>query len=196
MTLFAAMAPFIAMSFLLGGIDFVTILMSLLVVVPVVAVGLGRVPVPVHAAAVAGDVGCRVRAAGFIVIFVFMVSRIPYFLGARRHSAGWRYGSRASAWWALAMVASGSVATMLNLVLLAENRLTAPTVESRDGPADRLPRAVPAHSRVVALVHHAAAAPAGRRDRCVGVIGGLHLALVALFAVTEDLALPRRRFSK
>ena len=30
-TLFAAMAPFIAMSFLLGGIDFVTILVSLLV---------------------------------------------------------------------------------------------------------------------------------------------------------------------
>ena len=30
-TLFAAMAPFIAMSFLLGGIDFVTILVSLVV---------------------------------------------------------------------------------------------------------------------------------------------------------------------
>ena len=30
-TLFAGMAPFIAMSFLLGGIDFVTILVSLLV---------------------------------------------------------------------------------------------------------------------------------------------------------------------
>ena len=29
MTLFAAMAPFIAMSFLLGGIDFATILLSL-----------------------------------------------------------------------------------------------------------------------------------------------------------------------
>ncbi len=47
-TLFAAMAPFIAMSFLLGGIDFVTILISLVVPVHVVAVGhapVVRVPV-------------------------------------------------------------------------------------------------------------------------------------------------------
>ena len=36
------MAPFIAMSFLLGGIDFVTILISLLVAVPVVDVGRAR----------------------------------------------------------------------------------------------------------------------------------------------------------
>ena len=40
-TLFAAVAPFIAMSFLLGGVDFVTILIALARPVPLVVVGVG-----------------------------------------------------------------------------------------------------------------------------------------------------------
>ena len=110
-TFFATVAPFIAMSFLLGGIDFVTILISLVLLfllslwVSAAFLFLSTLP---QSRAMSGVV---FGAAGFIVIFVFMVSRIPYFLvtrggmGAdvdvpargRRPGGRWRW-SRAEAW--------------------------------------------------------------------------------------------------
>lgn len=192
-TFFATVAPFIAMSFLLGGIDFVTILISLLLLfllslwVSAAFLFLSTLP---QSRAMSGVV---FGAAGFIVIFVFMVSRIPYFLVTRGGMGGMSmYGSRASAWWALAMVASGSMATLVNLVLLAENRLTAPTVNRVT--ALRIGFLAQFLLMAAWVLSYITQPPRPQADAisALGVIGGLHLALVALFAVTEDLVLPRR----
>ena len=83
---------------------------------------------------------------------------------------------------------------MVNLVLLAENRLSLPTEEQGDAAARRLPRAVPADRGVDALVHRRTGGASGRTPaEALGVLGGLHLAVVAMFTVTEDLVRPAAR---
>ena len=83
---------------------------------------------------------------------------------------------------------------MVNLVLLAENRLSLPTENRVTAAARRLPRAVPADCR-----RGRSRSSMNRRYRPVecglealGVLGGLHLAVVAMFTVTEDLVVSRR----
>jgi hypothetical protein len=193
-TLFAAMAPFIAMSFLLGGIDFVTILVSLLVLFVW----------SLWACAAFLFLSCLLKsramsglvfgAAGIVVFLVWGLGRLIFFAASRGAGGISVFGGGAGGWsWRmLAIMTSFCLATMINLVLLAENRLSLPT-ENRVTPL-----------RVGFLVQFLLIAgwtlsfvnepPSVVKNAvaALGVFGGLHLAVVATFAVTESLAVSRR----
>jgi len=192
-TFFAAVAPFMAMSFLLGGIDFVTILISLGVLFILSMWTSAAFLFLSTLAKSRATSGIVFGAAGFLVIFVLFLSRIPMLLFGRGGMSAMSFGtSRAATWWALAIMASGCVMTLINLVLLAENRLAVPTV-NRVTP---LRIGFLAQFLLIAgwVLSYVREPPRVQEDAigALGVIGGLHLGLVALFAVTEDLVLPRR----
>jgi hypothetical protein len=188
-TLFAAMAPFIAMSFLLGGIDFVTILVSLVVLffwsLWASAVSL-FVSTLFKSRAMSGVLFAIVGIAG---LFILQVSRIPFFM---MRSAAGGSGARSNVWWVLAIVMSGCIAVTVNLVLLAENRLASPT-ENRV-TALRLGFFAQFLLIVGWTLTYLTSPPAVQESVVwvFGVFAGLHLALVAMFTVTEDLLVPRR----
>lgn len=193
-TLFAAMAPFIAMSFLLGGIDFGTILLSLGVLflwsLWMSSAGLFLSTLLKSRAMM----GLVFGGAAIVLLLVVGLGRMVFLFAL----SGWPVGamrgslSMSDFWWGLAIMTTGCLATMANLVLLAENRLSLAT-ENRVTPL-----------RVGFLVQFLViagwtlwfvnAAPRVRHDAVdvLGVIGGLHLAVVAMFTVTEDLIVPRR----
>jgi hypothetical protein len=195
-TLFAAMAPFIAMSFLLGGIDFVTILVSLLVLFMW----------SLWASAAFLFLSCLLKsramsglifgAAGIVLFVVFNLGRYLYFMltvgagaGAVSFSGG---GVGGWPWLALVIMATFCLASMINLVLLAENRLSLPT-EDRVTPLriGFLAQFLLIAGWTLSFVH---ASPPEVRSAigALGIFGGLHLAVVALFAVTESLVVSRR----
>ncbi len=199
-TLFAAIAPFIAMSFLLGGIDFVTILVSLLVLFMwslwASAAGLFLSSLLKSRAMSALVYG----AVGIGIFFVMGAARMLYFSLFRGFPGGVGVvpffiapgAMGTQAWWALAVMTTFWMVSITNLVFLAENRLALPT----ENKVTSL--------RVGFLVQFLLIAgwmltfiddPANVRSSAIkafGVLGGLHLAIVAMFTVTEDLALPRR----
>jgi hypothetical protein len=195
-TLFAGMAPFIAMSFLLGGIDFATILVSLAVLL--------LTSVWVCAAALflssllrsRAMVGLVLGGAALVLLFVFAIGRVMYvvafsgglFASSVPISAGFM-GS--DPWWALAILTSVCLVTMVNLLLLAENRLA--LSESRVTPL-RVGFLVQFLLIVGWTLSYVNQPPSVRSDafEVLGVVGGIHLAVVAMFTVTEDLAVPRR----
>jgi hypothetical protein len=196
-TLFAAMAPFIAMSFLLGGIDFVTILVSLLILFMW----------SLWASAAFLFLSCLLKsramsalifgAAGIVLFVVFNMGRYFFFAitgGRGLGGGGFVAGTGIAGWpWqGLAIMATFCLASMINLVLLAENRLSLPT-ENRVTPL-----------RVGFLVQFLLVAAwcfsfvnepppvVANAVAMLGVFGGLHLAVVATFAVTESLVVSRR----
>ena len=160
-TLFAGMAPFVAMSFLLGGIDFVSICIALALVF--------TFSVWVCAACILMSAIPKTRAmSGFVfaglgigLLLVFFVGRTilasvlfapfgPF--GPSGPGVALRAGTT-SLWWALAGVASACAVSLVNLVLLAENRLAAPTDDSIHRPSRGLPAAVRAGTRPGAQLH-------------------------------------------
>jgi hypothetical protein len=84
------------------------------------------------------------------------------------------------------------VATTINLVLLAENRLTVPT--QNRVTALRIGFFAQFLLIVAWALTSIASAPSARSNaaEALAVIAGLHLAMVATFTVTEDLVIPRR----
>ncbi len=97
-----------------------------------------------------------------------------------------------TSWWVLAMATTFCLASMMNFVLLAENRLSLPT-ENRVTPL-RVGFAVQ-FLLLVAWMLSFIGEPGNTRfsaAEALGVLGGVHLAVVAMFTVTEDLILPRR----
>jgi hypothetical protein len=198
-TLFAAMAPFLAMSFLLGGIDFVTILVLLSVLflwsawmasaglflssllssramMGLVLVGAAVVLLPVLALG---------RA------FLFFLVGGPGMVGVS-FAVGAPGPAGAEAWWALAMMTTLCLASMVNLVLLAENRLQLATEDRvtalRVGFLVQFLLIVGWALSFMNEAGNIRASVVG----ALGVAGGIHLALVAMFTVTEDFAVPRR----
>ena len=189
-TLFAAMAPFIAMCFLLGGIDLVTILVSLLILffwsLWACAAGLFLSSV-FRSRAMSGLI---FGAVGMLALLALVLSR-PLVFAMSRGVFGVPSGGTSTLWWALAIAMSACVVTMVNLVLLAENRLSLPT-EDRTSAL-----------RIGLLVQFLAIAawilsyinqPRFRNDlaEMLGVLCGLHLTGVAIFTLTEDLVVSRR----
>ena len=192
-TLFAAVAPFIAMSFLLGGIDFVTILVSLAIVFLwsmwscSVCLFLSTL---LKSRAMSGLV---FGGGAIMLILIFALGRTIFFV-ASRGGFGMAFGmgtSRAQFWWGVAIVSSACLMTMMNFVLLAENRLSLPT-ENRVTTL-RL-GFLAQFLLIVAWTLSFVNVPTATRDAfyALGVFGGLHLAIVAMFTVTEDLVVPRR----
>jgi len=202
-TLFAALAPFVAMSFLLGGIGFPTILFSL------AALFLWSL----WACAAALFLSCLSKSRAIsalilgamiiLLLFLFAASGMAAFV-ARSVFIGPRGGigpgypspfmsGSGDLWWSFVAMAVICVVTMINLILLAENRLLLPT-------EDRSTSLRIGFFVQFLLILAAAIYPTLKNPSypifafadSLGVLGGLHLATVALFSVTEELELSRR----
>jgi hypothetical protein len=195
-TIFAAVAPFITMTFLLGGIDFVTILVSVGVVFiwslwcSAACLFLSTL---LKSRAMSGLV---FGGTGFILLLVFVVGRGLFFVASRGAFAvgpGVMFGvARSDSWWALAITTSAWLVTIANLVLLAENRLSLPTEDRSTAlRAGFLVQFLTICGWTLSFINEPETVRSTAID-VLGVIGGLHLALVAMFAVTEDLVVPRR----
>jgi len=189
-TLFAAIAPFIAMSFLLGGIDFVTILISLAVLFMwslwacAACLFLSTL---LKSRAMSGLV---FGAAGIVLFLVFVIGRSLFAFSYGIAVAG--SGSGSGSWWMLGITTAACVMTTINLILLAENRLSVPT-EDRVTPLriGFLLQFLLIAGLTFAYFEIVPPTPADASD-VLGLLGGLHLAIVAMFAATEDLVVPRR----
>jgi hypothetical protein len=196
-TLFAGLAPFVAMSFLLGGIDFGTILVSMLVLFMwslwscAACLFLSSL---FKTRAMSGFLFGGVGVIVFLGLVVFVGSRALFFVmmsAGGMSSVGVGFGGSAS-WWTLAMSTAFCLVSMANLVLLAENRLSLAS-ENRITPlrVGLLVQFLLIVACTVSFIND----PSQIRSAAattLGVFGGLHLAIVALFTVAEDLVLPRR----
>ena len=205
LTLFAALAPFIAMSFVLGGIDFLTIVYSLSALFLM----------SLWACAAALFLSClsRSRAVsslifGGMILFLlisFGSSSLGFLLSRRAFYAGPRLGfpfglpffslSGSELWWALAGFGSFFLVSISNLILLAENRLLQPA-EDRS-TALRIGFLLQFLLIIALAIHEAfGGTPYGTSKsvaaEMLGVLGGIHLAVVAIFSVTEEM-IPSRR---
>jgi hypothetical protein len=194
-TLFAATAPFVAMSFLLGGIDFVTIAISLVVLL---MASLWMCALCVFLSALV-----RSRAlssvifvgVGIVVLFAFGVAGSAF----RALSMGMFFAvsgggglTASQTFWTLAIGTTAWLVTLVNLLLLAVNRLSLPTEDSvtslRLGFLAQL--LLMAGWALTFLFDPPAAAK--NAGYTLAVLGGLHLTLLAVFAVTESPTVPRR----
>ena len=130
-TLFAGMAPFVATSFLLGGIDFVSIVVSLAIVF-FVSVWVCAVALLLSSLAKTRGMSGILLAGGAFVLLLFFsgMSIIPRILFGISRGGGGTVGfgvpSGPQGWWALALFVTFGAASLVNLVLLAENRLSSP----------------------------------------------------------------------
>jgi hypothetical protein len=193
-TLFAAMAPFVAMSFLLGGIDFVTIAISLVLLfmaslwVSALCVFLSALARSRAVSAVLfAGVGIAVLVAAGLAGTAFRVLSMGLFFPG---SGG--LGVTAPDFWTLAVVTTAWLVTLINLLLLAVNRLSLPTEDSVT------PLRLGFLAQLLLMVGWALTfvfEPPGVAEGAgigLGVLGGVHLVLLAMFAVTESPTVPRR----
>jgi hypothetical protein len=199
-TLFAGMAPFVAMSFLLGGVDFVTILRSLLLVF------LGSVWL--CAVCLCASTLARSRAmSGFIfaglavlLILVLGVGRVilpalaaaTLGVGVSVGRVSFFYPALTPTWSALAGVTLFWMSSLAILVLIADNRLSLPTEDRVTAlRAACLAQFLLLVAGALTSLDDSGPARLNATDQ-LGVTGGLLLALVAAFTVTEGLTAPRR----
>jgi hypothetical protein len=192
LTLFAGIAPFIAMSFLLGGVDFVTILVWLAQIF--------MWSLWACAACLFLSTLFRSRAMsglvfggfGIVLLMLFGMTRSLLVVARFGGGPGLSVTAGADVWWALAIATSFCVASMVNLVLLAENRLTLPS-ENRVTRL-RLGFLIQFLLIVGWTLSFIDSTPRERSNAAetLSVLGGLHLVVVALFTVSEDLVVPRR----
>ena len=201
-TLFAGAAPFIATGFLLGGIDFVTIIVSL--------TGLFLLSLWACAACLFLSCLSTSRAVSGViyaavgVVFLFLIgpggSMLRYLMfGPGFYGSPFVVvslaGSPGDWWWMFAIIASFCLMTIVNLVLLSENRLTLPTENRvtalRIGFFLQFLLIV---AWVLLAVYASAPGPTPPASGIdgLGIAAGLQLAAVAVFTVTEDLLLSRR----
>jgi hypothetical protein len=194
-TFFAAIAPFIAMSFLLGGIDVVTILISL-VVLFMWSMWAGALFLFLSTAsksrAMSGVVFGVVAIAAVLGLgmgrTLFLLSGRAVFLPGpfgvvSLGTATLRGFVTMTAFW---------LASLVNLILLAENRLSLPTEDSVT------PLRIGFLVQFLLMIAWALAFLANPvlgsypAAGALAFYGGLQLAAVAAFSVTDDLAVPRR----
>jgi hypothetical protein len=196
-TLFAGMAPFIATSFLLGGIDFVTIVVSLALVFLASLWVCAAALLLSSLAKTRGMGGVLLVGGGFALVLFFgglgVFNRIMFALlrgGGLFSGVSFTVSSPAEAWWTLAIVAGFATLSLVNLVLLAENRLSSP-VENKS-TALRIGFFVQFLAIIAAFTALARFTSTPRAVEPLAVFGLLHLALVAAFTVTEEFSLSRR----
>ena len=193
-TFFSAMAPFVATSFLLGGVDLLTILSSLGILF------LWSVWVAAAAMLISTTFKSRIMSTLALGVFALGVF-VSYMIGqslmltissgamGSLYVGGLPYsGTRVSVWWPFATVILFCLTTLMNLVLLAETRLALPT-------EDRVPvlRAGFLIQFLILIAWLLILQESGgmtARDLAGGllVLGAAHLVLVAWFGVTEGLA--------
>ena len=191
-TFYAALAPFIVMCFLLGGVDLATIGLTLFVVfiwsLWASAAGLFLSSL-LESRAMAG---LAFGGAVIALMFMFSIGRMVYMVasfGTPVAMFGGRLGP--DPWWALAIMTTTCLATMVNFVLLAENRLSLPTEASVAAlRAGFLAQFLLLIGWTLSFLRSGSPVVTGAAET-LGIIGGIHIALVAMFAVSDDLAVPR-----
>src|SRR5829696_5569065 len=186
-TLFAAMAPFLAMSFLLGGIDFVTILLSLAVVFLWSLWACATCLFSSTLLKSRAMSGVIFGAVAIVLFAFFTLSRALFMFSRGGFPMGGGPSRGVDAWWSLAIATTFCVATMVNLVLLAENRLSLAT-QNRVTPL-RLGFLAQFLLIVAWPLTYLNGLPRSQNAALEALIvaGGIHLAVVAMFTVTEDL---------
>jgi hypothetical protein len=188
-TLFAAVAPFLAMSFLIGGVDFVTIILSLAALfvaslwMSALALFLSTL---MKSRAMSGIVYGGMALA---VLLLLTVTRNIYMM-VTGFGRGFSVSAGPSWSWTLGLWMTFCVASMVNLVLLAENRLGLSTA-NRVTPV-RVGFFVQFVLICLATMTYASFSAAVRFDavETLGITAGLHLGLVAMFVLTEDVVVP------
>jgi hypothetical protein len=192
------LAPFITISFLLGGIDLQTILVSMAV--------LFMWSMWVCAACLFLSSASKSRAMS-AVAFIGLGLAVIYVLGSASSmimvllfggpAAGSPFGV-SEVGWTLAASTAICFVSMVNLVLLAENRLSL-AIEDRS-TALRVGFFVQylliLTCLVAPLLASAAVYTASNAIEGLIVLGGIHLSVTAIFAITEDLVLSRRVFRR
>ena len=191
--LFAGLAPFITISFLLGGIDLQTILISLAVLfmwsmwVCAMCLFLSSASQS-RAMSAAVFIGLAIA----VIYVLTSASRVVLMMIFGGPVGGSPFGT-AELGWALAATTALCFVSMANLVLLAENRLSLP-IEDRS-TALRVGFFIQYLLILTWLVAPLLAKAAGYSAPEVitglGVLGGVHLAVTAIFAITEDMVLSR-----
>jgi hypothetical protein len=191
--LFAGLSPFIAMSFLLGGVDLMTILLSLTM--------LFMWSLWICAACLFMSCASQSRAvsgalfAGMIAVFIWILTSLSnlvvLILGG---IPGMPRPSFSGMWWVLAGSTAVCLVSMTNLVLLAENRISL-QIEDRS-TALRVGFFVQFLLIVAAILGPYAAGAPGytvvSAIQSLGLYAGIQLAVTAMFTTTEDLLLSRR----
>ena len=193
-TFFAAMAPFVATSFLLGGVDLVTILATLFMLF-LWSVWVSSAAMLISTAfqsRVMSTVMLGVFGLGVFVLYSMGRSLMFMFFGGMGifYASGYRsgpFGPITSQWWMFATIALACVTTMMNIVLLAESRLALPT-ENRV-PTLRTGFLVQFLVLLGWVLVLAWVSPPGSLPPANGldVLASVHLAAVAVFAVTAGL---------
>jgi hypothetical protein len=194
-TLFAAMAPFVAMSFLLGGMDFVTIAISL-VLMFMLSLWVCALSVLMSALARSRAVSAVLFALVGLSVLFSTGFAIAAFRALSMGLMGLASAGASVTTWellrVLAIAATVWLVTLTNLVLLAVNRLSLPTEDSvtplRLGFLAQL-LLMTGWTMSFLFGSPIAAEAAGI---VLAVLGGGHLALLSIFAVTEDADVPRR----
>jgi hypothetical protein len=192
-TFFAAMAPFVATSFLLGGVDLVSILATL-VMLFLWSVWVSSAAMLISTAfqsRVMSTVMLGVCALGVFVLYslgrslLFMLfgGGLGIYYGAGRGA----FTTSTSQWWTFGTILIGCVTTMMNIVLLAESRLALPT-ENRV-PTLRIGFLLQFLVLIGWALVLAWAGGPGSSWVADGmeVLASVHLTVVAVFAVTAGL---------
>jgi len=195
MTLFAAIAPFVAMSFVLGGIDFLSIVISL-VLLFMASLWMCAVCIFLSTVAKTRALSAVVFVAvGLVVLIVAGLTGSAFralSMGAFFITGGGSGATASQLFWTLAIATSAWAVMLVNLVLLAVNRLSLPT----DDSVTYLRIGFLAQLLVLAgwsLVYLFDPVPAPRvAGGALAVLGGLHLLAFTPFAATESPVIPRR----
>ena len=192
-TLFAGLSPFVAMSFLLGGVDLLTILVGLALLF-LWSMWVSAVCLFVSASATSRAVS-GILFAVMTVGFFALAGRFSYVWGPLLGvGPGFFPSAGISMKWTIAGTSAFCLISMANFILLAENRLSHP-VEDRS-TALRIGFFVQFLFILTLAVVPVLVGSAGfsTSDACVtmGIFGGLQLALVSIFSTTEDMVLSRR----
>jgi hypothetical protein len=195
-TLFAGLAPFIAMSFLLGGIDLLTILISLAV--------LFMWSMWVCSACLFLSAASQARAMSALLFIVMLIAFVAILFGFAPFIfsiigvGGFARMAGPTLKWVLLGSTAVCVTSMTNFVLLAENRLSL-AIEDRS-TALRIGFFFQFLLALTCITGPFVGGASGFGVPDVilglGMIGGIHLAVTATFAVTEDMTLSRRVFKR
>jgi hypothetical protein len=193
LTLFAGIAPFLAMSFLLGGIDFTTILVSL-VVLYMASVWAGALCLFLSTLFKSRAAsGLVFGAIGLLVIFLLFVGATLFRAASRglvmpaALGLGTDVAARIKEF---SVLTSFWMTTLVNLVLLAENRLSLATEDTVT------PLRIGLFLQFLLMIvwTFLLLFTSNRLDtpEVLSVLASIHLAIVAVFALTEEMSVPRR----
>ena len=196
-TLFAGMAPFVATSFLLGGIDFVTIVVSLAGVF-LASLWVCAAALLLSSASKARGISAALLGGGLLLLILFvggtnLLPRIIFGLAGGAGVGAVAFGAPAGreGWWLLGIFTTLGAVSLVNLVLLAENRLSSPVENKATGP--RLGFFVQFLAVILLFIGVAFyGPPLPRPSEPMAVIGLLQLSIVAAFTVTEGFSVSRR----